>query len=82
MTLRLLPTMVRVVRMVILLGRRTDGAIALGTCRGEGMAALVTLRSGARRAAGTWLGLDALAVGDREGGSGFRILHDRTIRAT
>jgi hypothetical protein len=81
MTLRLVSAMIHVLRICILLGQRADGAIALSACRGEGMAALVTLRNGACRAAGTCLGLDALAVSKREGGPRFRILHDCTVRA-
>ena len=79
MKLHLLPTVVRVLRIGILLSRSAGGAIALGSCRGEGMEAPVTLRSDARRAAGTRLGLYALAVSEREGGPGFRILHDCTV---
>jgi hypothetical protein len=72
--------MVRVPRIGVLVSRRAEGVITLGTRRGKGMAALITLRRGVPRAAGSRLGLDALAVGEREGGPGFRILDDCTVR--
>lgn len=51
-------------------------AITAGACSGEGMAALMALRRGVPRAVGSRLDLDELAVREREGGSGFRILDD------
>lgn len=78
---RLLSAMVRVPRIGGLLSRRAEDVVTLGACRGQGMAAPITLRRSIPQAAGSRLGLDTLAVRESEGCPGFPILHDCTVRA-
>jgi hypothetical protein len=57
------------------------GAITLGTCGGRGTATLIAWH-GVLLVTGGVLNRNALAVRKCEGGPGFRILHDGTVRPT